>query len=92
MIVTGRAGKGVPAAFAVEGDVVDEGEVFLHRPWPPPQLLRPHFFFLPVVALEAAPLADDVHFFCFLLLGRFQTQRERERDEGRERNWVKERD
>lgn len=37
---TGGARERVPAALAVLGDVVDEGEVLVHRPRPAPELLR----------------------------------------------------
>lgn len=47
-ISTGTASEGVPAAFAVVGNVIDEGYVFLDRPRPPPQV---HLIFIVIAAL-----------------------------------------
>ena len=39
---TGGARERVPAALAVDGDVVDEREVLVHRPRPAPELHHLH--------------------------------------------------
>jgi hypothetical protein len=49
---TGGGGEGVPATLAVVGDVVDEGEVLVHRPGAAPEL-RPLLFLRSSVAVVA---------------------------------------
>lgn len=59
-VLTSTAGEGVPAAFAVMGDVVDEGEVFFNGPWASPEI----HFLLGVIASHFTTLLHL--FFCLV--------------------------
>lgn len=61
-IITGGAGEVVPAALAVVGDVVDEGEVLVHGPRATPELRLILGLLLRSSSLAAAAvlLVDDL--------------------------------